>query len=101
MFWNNKFKRAWYIAKLYKSACEAYPAFEYTPIDFGWKQSECSECLDIKWFEGPQVSIEIDQIDESDVADDANSDGEYEEDNDGEVDESESDDDDGLTFFLF
>ena len=66
-------KRAWYIAKLYKSACEAYLAFEYTPIDFGWKLSECSECLDIKWFEGPQVPIEIDQIDGSDVADDANS----------------------------
>ena len=73
-------KRAWYIVKLYKSACDAYPTFEFTPIVFGWKPSKCSECLEMKWFEGPQVPIEIDQIDASDVAEDANSDGVYEED---------------------
>ena len=30
-------KWAWYIAKLYKSACEAYPMNELTPIDYDWK----------------------------------------------------------------
>ena len=54
----------------------------------------------MKWFEGPQVPIEIDQIDASDVAEDANSDGVYEEDSDEEVDESDENESDGddLTF---
>jgi hypothetical protein len=51
----------------------------------------------MKWFEVP---IEIDQIDASDVAEDANSDRVYEEDCDGEVDESDANESDGddLTF---
>ena len=54
----------------------------------------------MKWFEGPQVPIEIDEINESGAAEDANSDIVYEEDSDGEVDESDENESDGddLTF---
>ena len=48
-------KRAWHIAKLYKSASEAYPMNELTPIDYNWKLLVCSNLLTVKWFEGQQV----------------------------------------------
>ena len=94
-------KRAWYIANVYKSAGEAYPAFEYTPIDCGWKLSESSEYLEINWFEGAQVPDEIEQIDGSDAGDNVNSDDENEEDYDKDIDESgeaDCDEDNDITF---
>ena len=54
-------KRAWFIAHLYKTATEPYPAEEYTAIDFGWKLSECKGYLDINWFTGDQVPEELEE----------------------------------------
>ena len=55
-------KRAWYIAKLYKTATHQYPCEEYTPIDYGWKLSSYKEYLEIDWFYGDQVPQEIEDI---------------------------------------
>ena len=32
-------KRAWFVAKLYKMATQAYPAEAFAEIDYGWKLS--------------------------------------------------------------
>ena len=48
-------KRDWYIAKLYRSASEAYPMNELTPIDYGWKLLDASNFLTFMWFKGQQV----------------------------------------------
>ena len=84
-------RRAWFIARLYKTATEQYPCFEYSPIDFGWKMSECKGFLDIDWYHGDQVPMEIDNLTNSTspLYDDENeSDTDYE-----ESDSSDSDDD--------
>ena len=73
-------KRAWYIAHLYKTASEKYPAASFTPIDFGWKLTDSKDFLCINWFEGDQVPQEFDQIegcycDDDDDNDDDEEDG--------------------------
>ena len=55
-------KRAWFVARLYKTATDAYPCCDYTPLDFGWCLSRCKEFLEVKWFEGEQVPEELEQI---------------------------------------
>ena len=62
-------KRAWYIAKLYKSASEAYSMNELTPTDYGWKLLEVSNLNDV-WFERQQVPQEIEDIKSLDESDD-------------------------------
>ena len=56
-------KRAWFIAHLYKTAVEAYPAINHTPIDFGWELDENNEYLQVKWFEGDQVPPQLELTD--------------------------------------
>ena len=48
-------KRAWFITHLYKTVVETYPAFNHTPINFGWELDKNHEYLQVKWFEGDQV----------------------------------------------
>ena len=36
-------KRVWFITKWYKTVYMAYPVSDYTPIDYGWKLSKCSQ----------------------------------------------------------
>ena len=87
-------KRAWYIARLYKTAITAYPCYEYTSIDFGWRISVCRIFLEIDWFHGDQVPCEVESI-----ADNAEELGESDSDSDMvESDDSESDDDADLYF---
>ena len=88
-------KRAWYIARLYKTAITANPCYEYTPIDFGWRLSVCRNFLEIDWFHGDQVPCEVESI-----ADNAEELGEGDSDSDmAESDDSESDDDADLYFY--
>ena len=73
------------------TATEQIPCMEYTPIDFGWKLSESKDFLEIDWFRGEQVPVEIDAFSGTDsIAE--NDDDENESDTDfNETDESESD----------
>ena len=87
-------KRAWFIAKLYKSASEAYPIFDLTAIDYGWKLSTDNERLVINWFHGDQVPQEIEAI--AIVEDDTN---DSEDEIEDEEDESDSENDDDCTDF--
>ena len=45
VFLEEQTKRAWFIAHIYKTAVEAYPAINHTPIDFGWELDENHEYL--------------------------------------------------------
>ena len=90
-------KRAWFIARLYKTASEQYPCMDYSPIDFGWKLSDCRNNLEIDWFHGDQVPEEIDSLTNpasmlSDN-DDEDSDNDYE-----ESDSSDSEEDEDFEF---
>ena len=72
-------KRAWYISRLHKTARTAYPAEQLAEINYGWKLSDDTEFLDIKWFEGEQVPAAITNIEElensdEEVIDDSDSD---------------------------
>ena len=87
-------KRAWFIAKLYKSTSEAYPIFDLTAIDYGWKLSTDNERLVINWFHGDQVLKEIEAI--AIVKDDVN---DSEDEIEDEEDESDSENDDDCTDF--
>ena len=62
-------KRAWYIAKLYKSASEAYPMNELTSIDYGQKLLDGLNLLTLTWFERQQVPEEIEDIQALDESD--------------------------------
>ena len=84
---HQQIKRAWYIARIYKTSTEAYPAFEYTPIDFGWQLSQCREYMEIKWFDGDQTPMELESREEE-------QDRNMNVDDESEVEEIESDDDD-------
>ena len=84
-------KRACYVAYLYTTAYDAYPAFDLFPIDYGYKLSENGESLEMHWFDGNQTpdSIEKLEIDgdegnnfDEDDADVDNPDSEDEESND-------------------
>ena len=46
-------KHAWFIAHLYKTAVETYPAINHTPTDF----------LKVKWFEGGHVPPQLELTD--------------------------------------
>ena len=61
-------KMAWFITKLYKTAYMAYPVSDYTPIDYGWKLSKCGNYLEINWFEGNQVPLEIESLEETNIS---------------------------------
>ena len=47
-------KRAWFIAHLYKTAVETYPAINHTPIDFGLEPDESHEYLQVTKFHHSQ-----------------------------------------------
>ena len=90
-------KRAWYIARLYKTAFFAFPSNEYTPIDFGWQLSACNDYLEMDWFHGEQVPSEIEDGD----AVDADGGDPEESDSDSDMvesDESESEDEEDMYF---
>ena len=78
-------KRAWFIANLYKTASEAYPAFDLCPLDYGYKLTADKEQLEMNWFDGDQVPHEVEemQLDKQD-----------QEESDNEVDDEEENDDD-------
>ena len=63
-----RIKMAWFITKLYKTAYMAYPVSDYTPIDYGWKLSKCGNYLEINWFEGNQVPVEIESLEETNIS---------------------------------
>ena len=88
-------KRACYVAHLYTTTYDAYPAFDLFPIDYGYKLIENEESLEMHWFDGNETpdSIEKLEIDEDegnnsdeDDADVDNSDSEDEESNDASDD---------------
>ena len=62
-------KRAWYISILYKTAPTTQPAEKLAEIEYGWKLSDDNKSLDVKWFEGEQVSAAIENIDELEESD--------------------------------
>ena len=82
-------RRAWYVSKLYKTATEAYPVNEFTPIDFGWKLSECGDYLEMNWFEGEQIPSEVESTNSTDQDTDEREEDNSDSDQD-ESDESES-----------
>ena len=61
--WTANSKRAWFIAHLYKTAADAYPAINHTPIDFCWKVDQSHEYLQVKQFEGDQVPSQLEFTD--------------------------------------
>ena len=79
-------KRSCYIARLYKTACDAYPAFDLFPIDYGYKLSENGESLEMHWFDGNQTPDIIEKL-EIDGDEGNNSD-----EDDADVDDSDSKD---------
>ena len=87
-------KRAWYIARLYKTAITAYTCYEYTPIDFGWRLSVCRNFLEIDWFHGDQLPCEVESI-----ADNAEELEESDSDSDSDSDMVDSDDNDADLYF--
>ena len=56
-------KHAWFIAHLYKTAVETYPAINHTPTDFGWEPDKNHEYLKVKWFEGGHVPPQLELTD--------------------------------------
>ena len=90
-----RIKGAWFITKLYKTAYMAYPVYDYTPIDYGWKLSKCGSYLEINWFEGDQVPPEIESPEETTISNEEMF-NKYDEDSDDNIYESDkSDIDDG------
>ena len=79
-------KRACYVAYLYTTAYDAYPAFDLFPIDYGYKLSENGESLEMHWFDGNQTPDSIEKL-EIDGDEGNNS---YED--DANVDDSDSED---------
>ena len=75
-------------------ASEAYPIFDLTAIDYGWKLSTDNERLVINWFHGDQVPQEIEAI--AIVEYDTN---DSEDEIEDEEDESDSENDDDCTDF--
>ena len=61
--WTASSKRGWFVTHLYKTAVEAYPAINNTPIDLSWKLDENHEYLQVKQFEGDQVSAQLELTD--------------------------------------
>ena len=80
-------RHAWFIARLYKTACEAHPAMDFSPIHYGWKLSECKDFYDIDWFDGDQLPETVETMDENE--EEGNVESEIE-----ESDESDSEDED-------
>ena len=89
---HEQIKRAWYIAHLYKTASEQYPAASVTPIDFGWKLTEDKEFLCINWFDGDQVPQELEEIEGG-----CNEDEEEDDDDKSDASESEDESDESET----
>ena len=75
---------------MYKSAWEAYPLSDITPLDYGWKLSEDNTHLDINWFIGEQVPLVIEHISELD----SESEDEISDEYDGEDSEEDDEEDD-------
>ena len=50
-------KRTWYVAHLYKTASDPYPAIDATLIDYGFKLTPDKEYICINWFEGDRLWI--------------------------------------------
>ena len=91
-------KRAWFIAKLPKTAFLAYSVSENSPLDYGWRVSECNSYLETNWFEGDQVPPEIESFEETSMSNEEIL-KEYYEDSEGNIHESdESDIDDGSNY---
>ena len=83
-------KRAWYLAKLYRSASEQYPCLDISPIFFGWKLFDGQ--LEIHWFDGEQVPPEMECSNPAEEME--GSENESESDTDGDSCESEDEEDD-------
>ena len=60
---NSEPKRTWCIAHLYKTALDAYPEINLTPIGFGWELDKNHKYLQVKWFEVDQVLIQLELTD--------------------------------------
>ena len=80
-------KRGWFVAMLYKSTTEQFPFYDKTPIDYGWKLSECKEFIVIDWFHGEQVPAQVENLVTS-----TSQEGEEEDESDRESGESDSSD---------
>ena len=87
-------KRAWFIAKIYKSAYEQYPALDLSPIDYGWKLSD--GYLEIRWFDGEQVPSEIECLDPTEEKEECEEESDI--DTDGDSSESEDEEDNTAAF---
>ena len=96
-------KRAWFIAKLYKTAYMAYPVADYTPIYYGWELSKCGNYQEINWFEGDQVPPETVSLEETSISNEEmfNEHDEDSGDNVYESDESDNDDSSHYDDFWF
>ena len=66
-------KRAWFIAKLYKTAATTYPARDFTEVDYRWKGN--NKFFYIKWLEGEQAPSAIKRIEDVDISDDEMTEG--------------------------
>ena len=52
-------KSAWFIANLYKTAVEAYPAIKHATTDFGWKLDKNHEYLLVIWSKDDQIPPQL------------------------------------------
>ena len=52
-------KSAWFIANLYKTAAEAYPAIKHATTDFGWKLDKNHEYLLVIWSKDDQIPPQL------------------------------------------
>ena len=51
-----------FIAKLYKTAFMTYRVSESTPINYGWKLSECDSYLEMNWFAGDNFHQKLNRL---------------------------------------
>lgn len=54
---------AWFIAHLYETTVETYPAINIIPNDSCWEVGENHQYLQVKWFEGDQAPPQLELTD--------------------------------------
>ena len=76
----------------------AYPASDYTTIDYDSELSKCGNYLEINWFEGDQVPPKIESLEETNISNEEKF-NKYDKDSDDNIYESdESENDDGSDY---
>ena len=84
---HQQIKRVWYVAYLYKTASDPYPAIDAALIYYGFQLTPDKEYICINWFKGEQMPQEIEDIESNIESEDDD------EDDDSDCDVDDDDDD--------